>query len=91
MLFLHTENPMSRTDAVILGGRWKLTHNRGTGEETLNDLASDPAGQVNVAGIHPAERERLRAVLRLWRARQLAYYHYPTYYTRFYPPPAPRQ
>jgi len=89
LLFLHTDTPMSHTDAVIRAGRWKLTRNRGTGDETLNDLAADPAGEINVAGSHPAERARLQAVLQLWRTRQLAYYHYPMYYTRFYPPSPP--
>lgn len=93
LLFFHTENPLTRTDACLLAGRWKFIHYRFTGQEALFDLASSPTetGKDNLLAREPALAARLRAALQAWRARQLAYYHYPFYYQRYYPPrpPAP--
>jgi arylsulfatase A-like enzyme len=90
LLFVHTENPLTRADAVVLGGRWKFVHDRQNGREALFDLASDPGEQLNEAQTNPTTTARLRSVLSEWRARQLAYYHYPFYYEHYYPPSAPR-
>jgi hypothetical protein len=37
----------------------------------------------------PELRNRLAATLQQWRDRQLAYYHYPQYYRRYFPPAPP--
>jgi arylsulfatase A-like enzyme len=89
LIFLHTENPVVRTDAVILAGRWKFHHKRSTGEEMLYDLQADPSESKNLLADDPARANQLRAVLASWRDRQLAYYHYPNYYRSFYPPQPP--
>ena len=91
LLFFHTENPVTRTDACLLAGRWKFIHYRFTGQEALFDLASSPTelAKDNLLAREPALAARLRAALRAWRARQLAYYHYPFYYQRYYPPRPP--
>jgi arylsulfatase A-like enzyme len=92
LIFLHTQNPLTSTDAVVLGGRWKLMFHRNvrTDPEELYDLATDPwesknlvADRADVAGV-------LRRALRTWRQRQLAYYEYADYYRDYYPPAAPQ-
>jgi arylsulfatase A-like enzyme len=92
LVFLHTENPLTRTDAVWRAGRWKFTHDRATGREALFDLASDPLGRTNLLkrAEPPVEADKLRAVLARWRQRQLAYYHYPHYHERAWPPKPPQ-
>ncbi|MBM3889056.1 MAG: hypothetical protein FJ388_08005, partial [Verrucomicrobia bacterium] len=90
-LFFHTENPFTRTDAVLLAGRWKFWLDRAHQREALYDLASRPGEMEadNVAAHEPALTARLRALLLSWRARQLAYYAHPFYYRNFYPPRPP--
>lgn len=90
LLFLHTETPMSRVDAIVLAGRWKYIHDRHTGEETLFDLSVDSGEKVDIAQREPALRRKLSETLAAWRRRQLAYYHYPFYYENYYPPRPPR-
>lgn len=91
LLFFHTENPATRTDACLLAGRWKFVHYRFTGQEALFDLtaSSTELTKDNLIAHEPELAARLRAVLCAWRARQLAYYHYPFYYQHYYPPSAP--
>jgi arylsulfatase A-like enzyme len=91
LLFFHTENPITRTDACLLAGRWKFVSYRFTGQEALFDLASSPTevGKDNLLTREPALAARLRAALRAWRSRQLAYYHFPFYYQHYYPPRPP--
>lgn len=54
--------------------RWHLMWNRATGDVTLYDLASDPAGTRNVAEDHPKPvrhlRTRLRSLEELWKAAE---------------------
>lgn len=88
-LFLHTENPLSHTDAVVLGGRWKYSRDRHHRRSALYDLASDPGETRDVSAREPAVARRLAAVLSRWRSRQLAYYHFPMYFEHYYPPRAP--
>jgi arylsulfatase A-like enzyme len=89
LVFLHTENPLTRTDSIWLAGRWKFTHDRATGREALFDLAADPEERTNlVVDAEPAAE--LRDLLSRWRQRQLAYYHYPFYYERAWPPKPPQ-
>jgi arylsulfatase A-like enzyme len=88
-LFIHTENPLSHTDAVVLGGLWKYCRDRRTGREELYDLASDPGEARDLHAWKPAVVAELSRLLDRWRRRQLAYYHFPNYYEKYYPPPAP--
>jgi len=90
LLFLHTETPLSRSDVVLLAGRWKYFHDRNSGQDSLYDLQSDPQTLDDVALQHPLVSAGLRAVLVTWRQRQLAYYHFPFYYESYYPPQPPQ-
>jgi arylsulfatase A-like enzyme len=91
-LFFHTNNPLSRADAALLAGRWKLMRDLKTSQESLFDIESDPGEQRNLIGVAEFQTlaQRLRENLGGWRSRQLAYYHYPDYYLRYYPPKQPR-
>jgi arylsulfatase A-like enzyme len=90
LLFFHTESPLSRTDAALLGRRWKYHHDRRTGVEMLYDLKTDPEETEDLSESDPAQFGRLRAAVALWRRQQLAYYHYPFYYQNYHPPRPPR-
>jgi arylsulfatase A-like enzyme len=89
LLFIHIENPTTRIDGVIHAGRWKYCYDRATQREVLFDLTDDPGETRNLNAAEPERARALRSVLFRWRANQLAYYHYPFYYTSYYPPPAP--
>ena len=89
LLFFHTENALTRTDAVLLAGRWKYNFNRDSKQGTLFDLATDPVEDQNLCAREPARARQLAQLLREWRRRQLAYYYFPQYYRHFYPPPPP--
>ena len=88
-LFLHTENPLSHTDAVVVGGRWKYVLDRHGGTDRLYDLEKDPGEERDVRTREPAVTARLGRLLREWRRRQLAYYSFPAYFENYYPPPPP--
>ena len=90
LLFIHVETPIDRADAVLLAGRWKFWHDRLSGREVLFDLDSDSGERRNLIDLEPARADLLRSVLTAWRMRGLAYYHFPLYYERFYPPHPPR-
>lgn len=89
-IHVHTENPVAQSDAVLLAGRWKLIHNRRTGTMRVFDVMSDPGETNDLAAREPGRAAELQALLGAWRRRQLAYYHYPHYYERYFPPPAPQ-
>jgi arylsulfatase A-like enzyme len=89
LLFIHNENALTRTDAVILGGRWKYVRNRKTHEEFLYDLHEDPSEKTKVLFQNPNIGENLKYVYNTWRRRQLSYYENPSYFLRYYPPPPP--
>lgn len=88
-LFIHTENPLSHTDAVLLAGRWKYVLDRDRGTERLADLAADPGELQDVRVSEAAVTSKLARLLREWRRRQLAYYHFPAYFENYYPPRPP--
>ena len=88
--FFHTENAVTRADAVLLGGRWKFHHDRDTGRERLFDVVADPGEARDLVAARPAVAALLRDLLASWRRRQLAYYHFPAYYRSYYPPRPPR-
>lgn len=88
-VFFHTENPLSRADGLLHQGRWKFIRDRHTGVEELFDLERDPQERLNLIAVEKQRAADLGATLSEWRARQLAYYHFPQYFQRFYPPPAP--
>jgi arylsulfatase A-like enzyme len=90
LLFFHTNTPLAKTEATLLGTRWKYHHPHRTGEDLLFDLQADPWETVNVAAQHTNLARRLRDVTSLWRKRQLAYYHFPFYYQNYYPPQPPQ-
>lgn len=89
LLFIHAENGLARVDAVVQGGRWKLIYNRRTEQKFLFDLAEDRGELVNRVDKDPVRATLLFEILTTWRSRQLAYYHFPMYYLRFYPPAPP--
>jgi len=88
-LFIHTENPLSRTDAVLLAGRWKYSLDRRAHRGRLYDLAADPGEARDVHAREPSLTAKLARLLGEWRRRQLAYYHFPMYFEHYYPPTAP--
>jgi arylsulfatase A-like enzyme len=90
LLFFHTETSICRSDALLFQGRWKLIHDRETNVVRLHDLANDPGEAQDVSESCPDLARELNDVLRTWRARQLAYYHFPQYYLAAYPPAPPR-
>jgi arylsulfatase A-like enzyme len=90
LTFCHVLSSLSYSDSVTLGGRWKLTLDRRSGSVTLYDVALDPGQRHDLAAERPELAQRLREALRRWRAQQLAYYHFPTYYLSYYPPAPPR-
>jgi len=91
LVFLHVETGLTRLDAVILGGRWKLMVDRlRGGSATLYDLANDPGETTDLAQQKPELAGRLRELVLTWRKNQLAYYHYPQYHDHYYPPRPPR-
>ncbi len=83
--FVHTHS-LFETDAVVLGGRFKLIADRDTGVERLFDLAADPLEQVDASAREPLARERTHALLETWRNTQLAYYSLDLYSGHFYAP-----
>ncbi len=89
LLFFHVNNATNQAEAVLLGGRWKLMMDRHLQAVTLFDLKTDPGETTDVSGNHPVLTDALLKKLQFWRASQLSYYHYPAYYSRFYPPPQP--
>ena len=89
LTFCHVINSLAEADAVILGGRWKLTHNRRDDTWTLHDVLADPQQTTDQIASQPELAGRLRTTLQQWRDRQLAYYHFPAYYLSYYPPPPP--
>ncbi len=89
LLFFHVNNATNQAEAVLLGGRWKLMMDRHLQTVTLYDLKSDPGESNDVSDLHPELTNALLEKLKNWRESQLSYYHYPAYYSRFYPPPQP--
>lgn len=89
LLFFHVENPISRCDAVLWEGRWKYLHDRLRRTETLFDVKTDPGETNDLCGRRPQLAASLRQVLMTWRRRQLAYYRFPMYYERYFPPMPP--
>jgi arylsulfatase A-like enzyme len=89
LLFLHTENVLSKTDVVLYQGRWKLLLDRNTGHFEFYDLATDPEEKTNLIETEEQLAKQLGDILVRWRKRQLAYYHYPQYYLSYYPPRPP--
>jgi len=89
LLFFHVEVPVARTDAVLWGGRWKYSHDRLHGMESLFDVESDPAEDSDLTGRRPKLTQSLRQILQTWRRQQLAYYRFPFYYERYFPPSPP--
>ena len=57
--------------------------------EELFDLANDPQERFNRLAIEKKLATQLGQTLSDWRARQLAFYHFPQYHQKFYPPAAP--
>jgi arylsulfatase A-like enzyme len=90
LLFFHVENPLVSSDALLYQDRWKFIHVRATDSYELFDLAEDPREQENLIDRKPRLAAQLRATLATWRAQQLAYYHFPQYYLKYYPPRPPR-
>jgi arylsulfatase A-like enzyme len=88
-LFFHTENPVARTDAVLWMGRWKYAWDRARDAESLFDVETDPGETDDLSARRPELAHSLREVLQTWRRRQLAYYQFPMYYERYFPPLPP--
>jgi arylsulfatase A-like enzyme len=89
LLFFQVENPMARSDAVLWMGRWKYLHDRRLGRASLFDVETDPGENDDLSTRQPELTQSLRHVLETWRRRQLAYYGFPMYYERYFPPLPP--
>ncbi len=90
LLFFHVLSPIAQADAVLLAGRWKFMVHGTSRQAVLYDLQSDPTESRDTTAEQPELAASLADVLARWRRRQLAYYHYPQYYGRFYPPRPPK-
>jgi len=90
LLYFHVNSPAANADAVQWAGRWKYVLDHRTGIGRLFDLQSDPEESKDLASEHTEIAGRLSQAVRGWRKRQLAYYHFPTYYRTYYPPAPPR-
>ena len=88
-LFFHTENPVARTDAILWMGRWKYSSDHARDAESLFDVETDPGEMDDLTARRPELAQTLREVLQTWRRRQLAYYQFPMYYERYFPPMPP--
>jgi arylsulfatase A-like enzyme len=88
-IYVHAENPLAQSDAVLLASRWKLIHNRRTCVLRLYDLERDPGETSDMLTAQPERAAQLQTLLSTWRRRQFAYYYFPHYYERFFPPSAP--
>jgi arylsulfatase A-like enzyme len=89
LLFFHTETPVAHVDAALWMGRWKYSHDRLRGRETLFDVVADPNETIDLVQQQPQLADSLRQILETWRRRQLAYYRFPMYYERYFPPSPP--
>ncbi len=90
LLFFHVISPIAKGDAVSLAGRWKYLTSQDQPQGVLFDLRSDPIEAEDVSESQPLITTVLRAALDKWRRQQLAYYHFPMYYARYYPPQPPK-
>ncbi len=90
LLFFHVNSPAARADALLFGGRWKYVINYRTGQRTLYDIDRDPGETSDLSAEQPKLTTYLQRTLNQWRNRQLAYYHFPNYYTKAFPPKPPR-
>ena len=89
LLFFHVLSPLARADAVQLAGRWKYVIDRATNRAALFDLSTDATESQDLSATQPELVQRLHDILHCWRSRQLAYYHFPAYYSDFFPPRPP--
>jgi arylsulfatase A-like enzyme len=89
LTFCHVQSSLAEADAIMLGGRWKLTMDRRNDRTTLHDVLHDSLQAVNLIDEQPTLAAQLRAVLMRWREQQLAYYHFPAYYLKYFPPRPP--
>ncbi len=89
LLFVHVLSPIAQGDAVLRGGRWKYVVTLDRPQGALFDVVADPGEARDLAADQPALAAELAQALHDWRQRQLAYYHYPQYYGRYYPPSPP--
>lgn len=89
LLYFHTNICSKEAEAVILGGRWKLMKDHHRQKVSLYDLKNDPSESTNIIEEQPGLANQLLSKVEAWRANQLAYYHYPNYFSNFYPPQKP--
>lgn len=85
MLPIHMITGMSIADAVIVGD-WKLMRVYKTGRDYLFNVAADPNESNDLKDSNRAIMKDLSKRLENWRSRQVSYYHFPEYFTQFYPP-----
>ena len=84
--FVHVQHALAHCDALLFAGRWKLHFFRDQGTFALFDLQNDPHESRDVAQEHSELVKQLQQDLLTWRRQQLAYYHFPFYYQKYYPP-----
>lgn len=90
LLFFHVHSPIAMADAVLLGGRWKYVVTHENPQGAMFDVLTDPGESRDLRGSQPELSAELAVTLQQWRDRQLAYYHYPQFYRRYFPPAPPR-
>ena len=84
VLYFHNENPITKVDGAVLGGRWKYWHDREIDTRFLFDLEADPGEQRRLP-----DQELSDALGRLvtdFRCRQLRYYEDGLWPSLFQPP-----
>ena len=88
-MYFHTLSPLSSTDGLQWAGRWKYMWDRENKQAELYDLATDPMESSNLVATYSELAQALDRQLDRWRSRQLAWYHFPNLYQKFYPPRPP--
>ena len=89
-VYSHVCSPISQAETVQWAGRWKYMWDHLNPGGELFDLKNDPGENENLVDQHKELAMVLHQHLTKWRSDQLAWYHYPAYYTKFYPPKPPK-
>ncbi|MEM7784904.1 MAG: sulfatase-like hydrolase/transferase [Planctomycetota bacterium] len=89
-LFGHICSPLAEGETVQWAGRWKYMWDKLDQKGELYDLENDPGEVNNLFTSHVELAHALHEHLMFWRARQLAWYHFPSYYTKYFPPKPPK-
>ncbi len=90
LAFVHCQSTIGKSDAIISGTGWKLTHDRDKETTCLYDLNDDPGEATDVLQKEPEIAAQLAGLLQQWRRQQILYYQNPASYGWYYPPRTPK-